>query len=83
MDPSTDLSMMALQAVLSTGPWGVALAFTLYVITKWMTTAAEHLCELFPKVLSIADRLVDKGLEFRLKTYHYTIEEDPESPEEP
>lgn len=75
-----ELALQGLMALVEAGPWGAALAFTLYVLTKWMTTAAEHLCELFPKVLDIADKLVDKGLELRLKTYHYTV--DPDDTEE-
>jgi len=77
-----DLALQAFAALLQSGPWGMAFAATLYFGGRALTTASEHLCELFPKVLSIADKLVDKGLELRLKTYHYTpIEEDDDTEE--
>jgi hypothetical protein len=71
MDDAT-LALRITEALLSSGPWGLALAVTLWTVSRGVATASEHLCELFPRMLGILDRLVDKGLEVRLKTYHYT-----------
>lgn len=76
----TAVAVLAVEALLQSGPWGLALAAILYTGSRAMTTAAEHLCDLFPKLLNIVEKLVDKGLELRLKTYHYTLDDSEDEP---